>query len=81
MRKTTEKRAAARTVDRHDDDAVLAPAHDALAPVRVRATAHNDVEEIVAALSGELESGDVVLVMSNGAFGNIWQKLLDALVG
>ena len=27
----------------------------------------------------ELEDGDVVLVMSNGDFGNIWEKLLAAL--
>ncbi len=26
-----------------------------------------------------LEAGDVVLVMSNGAFGNIWEKILSAL--
>ena len=50
-----------------------------LGQLRVGATAHDDVEGIVAVLSGELEEGDVVLVMSNGAFGNIWQKLLDAL--
>ena len=45
----------------------------------IEATAHSDVEGIVTVLSGELQEGDVVLVMSNGAFGNIWQRLLDAL--
>jgi UDP-N-acetylmuramate: L-alanyl-gamma-D-glutamyl-meso-diaminopimelate ligase len=45
----------------------------------VEATAHSHVEEIVASLSLELQAGDVVLVMSNGAFGDIWQKLLSSL--
>jgi aspartate aminotransferase-like enzyme len=30
-------------------------------------------------LASTCESGDVVLVMSNGDFGGIWQKLLAAL--
>jgi UDP-N-acetylmuramate: L-alanyl-gamma-D-glutamyl-meso-diaminopimelate ligase len=38
-----------------------------------------DVDEIVRTLAPELEPGDVVLVMSNGAFGGIHGKLLDAL--
>jgi UDP-N-acetylmuramate: L-alanyl-gamma-D-glutamyl-meso-diaminopimelate ligase len=38
-----------------------------------------DVDEIVRTLVPELEEGDVVLVMSNGGFGGIHQKLLDAL--
>jgi UDP-N-acetylmuramate: L-alanyl-gamma-D-glutamyl-meso-diaminopimelate ligase len=38
-----------------------------------------DVDDIVADLVENRREGDVVLVMSNGAFGNIWQKLLDAL--
>ena len=29
-------------------------------------------------LVGSCEAGDVVLVVSNGDFGNIWQRLLDA---
>ena len=45
----------------------------------VEATAHSRVEEIVATLSLQLQTGDVVLVMSNGAFGDIWQKLLSSL--
>ncbi len=36
-------------------------------------------DAIVEQLRTELKAGDVVLIMSNGAFGNIWQKLLDAL--
>ncbi|HEU0014532.1 MAG TPA: UDP-N-acetylmuramate:L-alanyl-gamma-D-glutamyl-meso-diaminopimelate ligase [Longimicrobium sp.] len=38
-----------------------------------------DPDEIVARLAPELEGGEVVLVMSNGGFGGIHGKLLDAL--
>jgi UDP-N-acetylmuramate: L-alanyl-gamma-D-glutamyl-meso-diaminopimelate ligase len=39
----------------------------------------NDADEIVKDLSPRLKARDVVLVMSNGGFGGIHQKLLDAL--
>jgi UDP-N-acetylmuramate: L-alanyl-gamma-D-glutamyl-meso-diaminopimelate ligase len=37
------------------------------------------VEEIVAAIAAAARPGDVVVAMSNGAFGGIWDKLLAAL--
>jgi UDP-N-acetylmuramate: L-alanyl-gamma-D-glutamyl-meso-diaminopimelate ligase len=40
------------------------------------AHAITDVDEIVEKLSGELRSGDVVAIMSNGAFGGIHEKVL-----
>jgi UDP-N-acetylmuramate: L-alanyl-gamma-D-glutamyl-meso-diaminopimelate ligase len=43
------------------------------------AFAITDVDEIVRSLSGELRSGDVVAIMSNGGFGGIHEKLLGAL--
>jgi UDP-N-acetylmuramate: L-alanyl-gamma-D-glutamyl-meso-diaminopimelate ligase len=43
------------------------------------ATSFASVEAIVAHLAGFCEAGDVILVMSNGGFGNIWEKLLAAL--
>jgi UDP-N-acetylmuramate: L-alanyl-gamma-D-glutamyl-meso-diaminopimelate ligase len=43
------------------------------------ASAISDVDEIVGVLRGELRSGDVVAIMSNGAFGGIHEKLLAAL--
>jgi UDP-N-acetylmuramate: L-alanyl-gamma-D-glutamyl-meso-diaminopimelate ligase len=43
------------------------------------ATAHADVEAIVADVARRSRPGDVALVMSNGDFEGIWQKLLDAL--
>jgi UDP-N-acetylmuramate: L-alanyl-gamma-D-glutamyl-meso-diaminopimelate ligase len=38
-----------------------------------------EVPALVAALAGELEAGDRVLVMSNGGFGGLHARLLDAL--
>lgn len=38
-----------------------------------------DVDEIVSSLRNELRAGDVVAIMSNGAFGGIHEKLLAAL--
>ena len=43
------------------------------------AFAITDVDEIVERLSNELGSGDVVAIMSNGAFGGIHEKLLASL--
>jgi UDP-N-acetylmuramate: L-alanyl-gamma-D-glutamyl-meso-diaminopimelate ligase len=37
------------------------------------------VENIIAFLAPHLQPGDVVLIMSNGGFGGIHQKLLAAL--
>ncbi|HZZ85847.1 MAG TPA: UDP-N-acetylmuramate:L-alanyl-gamma-D-glutamyl-meso-diaminopimelate ligase [Anaeromyxobacteraceae bacterium] len=44
-------------------------------PARACAT----VEEMVAAVARDARPGDVVVAMSNGAFGGIWDKLLAAL--
>ncbi len=41
----------------------------------------SDVDEIVSAVVAQSGAGDVVLCMSNGSFGNIWQRLLAALAG
>jgi UDP-N-acetylmuramate: L-alanyl-gamma-D-glutamyl-meso-diaminopimelate ligase len=51
----------------------------ALAPLGERLTVAMAVDDIVAALSAEAQAGDHVLVMSNGGFGGIHQRLLDAL--
>ncbi|MBO2636009.1 UDP-N-acetylmuramate:L-alanyl-gamma-D-glutamyl-meso-diaminopimelate ligase [Shewanella algae] len=39
----------------------------------------HDIDEIVARVSGEAKPGDTVLIMSNGGFGGLHQKLLQAL--
>ena len=38
-----------------------------------------DVDDIVRRIAGSAKDGDVVIIMSNGGFGGIHQKLLDAL--
>jgi UDP-N-acetylmuramate: L-alanyl-gamma-D-glutamyl-meso-diaminopimelate ligase len=52
---------------------------DAVAAQKKPAFAITDVDEIVSSLAAELGPGDVVAIMSNGAFGGIHEKLLGAL--
>jgi UDP-N-acetylmuramate: L-alanyl-gamma-D-glutamyl-meso-diaminopimelate ligase len=47
----------------------------------IHAHASATVEEMVAGVKGRARPGDVVVAMSNGAFGGIWGKLLEALAG
>ncbi len=51
----------------------------ALAPLGAKAVCHSDLDTLVAAIAAEAKPGDQVLVMSNGGFGGIHQKLLDRL--
>ena len=51
----------------------------ALAPLGDKAVCHEDLDALVGAICAEARPGDQVLVMSNGAFGGIHQKLLDRL--
>jgi UDP-N-acetylmuramate: L-alanyl-gamma-D-glutamyl-meso-diaminopimelate ligase len=44
-----------------------------------KAVLNGSAEEVVATLAGRLGKGTVVLIMSNGAFDNIHEKLLSAL--
>ncbi|HLW25157.1 MAG TPA: UDP-N-acetylmuramate:L-alanyl-gamma-D-glutamyl-meso-diaminopimelate ligase [Steroidobacteraceae bacterium] len=51
----------------------------ALAPLGARLRLGTNVEGLVQALEKELRAGDQVLVMSNGGFGGLHEKLLAAL--
>ena len=51
----------------------------ALAPLGARADVHDDLAALVAAVARDARRGDHVLVMSNGGFGGVHAKLLDAL--
>jgi UDP-N-acetylmuramate: L-alanyl-gamma-D-glutamyl-meso-diaminopimelate ligase len=51
----------------------------ALAPLGPRASTHEDLDALVAAVVLEARSGDHVIVMSNGGFGGVHRRLLDAL--
>ena len=50
-----------------------------LAPLGAKAVCHGDLDTLVSAICTEAKPGDQVLVMSNGGFGGIHQKLLDRL--
>ena len=54
-------------------------AAEALAPLGNRAQVHQDLNQLIASLVQTARAGDHILVMSNGGFGGIHQKLLDAL--
>ncbi len=53
----------------------------ALAPLGDRAVCEPDFERLISRILDEARQGDQVLVMSNGAFGGIHQRLLNALAG
>ncbi len=50
-----------------------------LAPMGAVASCYDDLEALVAAVASQARSGDHVVVMSNGGFGGVHQKLLTAL--
>jgi len=52
---------------------------DALAPLGARAQAFDQLDLLVHAVVREARAGDQILVMSNGGFGGVHQKLLEAL--
>jgi UDP-N-acetylmuramate: L-alanyl-gamma-D-glutamyl-meso-diaminopimelate ligase len=52
---------------------------EALAPLGEKATVLDDLGALVEAIAAETRFGDHVLVMSNGGFGGIHQKLLERL--
>ncbi|HSM93658.1 MAG TPA: UDP-N-acetylmuramate:L-alanyl-gamma-D-glutamyl-meso-diaminopimelate ligase [Anaeromyxobacteraceae bacterium] len=61
--------------ERLDVDAVVG----GIASTGLPARAFADVDAMVPAIVTAARPGDVVVAMSNGAFGGIWGKLLDAL--
>ena len=54
-------------------------AAEALAPLGERARAYEALDALVADVVATARAGDHILVMSNGGFGGVHQKLLDAL--
>ncbi|MBA5607636.1 UDP-N-acetylmuramate:L-alanyl-gamma-D-glutamyl-meso-diaminopimelate ligase [Duganella sp. FT3S] len=52
---------------------------DALAPLGERASAYEDLDALVAAIAAAARPGDHIVVMSNGGFGGVHQKILQAL--
>ena len=52
---------------------------EALAPLRGKAQAFDDLDTLSVAVSNAARPGDHILIMSNGGFGDIHQKILDLL--
>jgi len=52
---------------------------DALAPLGAKAHTFHELDRLVFAIIAVAQAGDQILVMSNGGFGDIHQKLLDGL--
>lgn len=50
-----------------------------LAPLGERATSYSDLDKMAEAICRAAQPGDSILVMSNGGFGGLHQKLLDRL--
>ncbi|HEY5307344.1 MAG TPA: UDP-N-acetylmuramate:L-alanyl-gamma-D-glutamyl-meso-diaminopimelate ligase, partial [Casimicrobiaceae bacterium] len=49
------------------------------APLGAKATVHDDLPALVRAVASDARPGDHILVMSNGGFGGVHDKLLTAL--
>jgi UDP-N-acetylmuramate: L-alanyl-gamma-D-glutamyl-meso-diaminopimelate ligase len=54
-------------------------ARGALAPLGDKAVVKDDLNELIEAIAAKAKSGDQILVMSNGGFGGIHEKLLKRL--
>lgn len=54
-------------------------AKEALQPIAEKSTVLENLEALVSAIATQAQPGDHILVMSNGGFGGIHQKILDAL--
>ena len=51
----------------------------AMAPLGAKAAVYNDLPALVQAIAAEARPGDHILVMSNGGFGGVHEKLLARL--
>ena len=54
-------------------------AAEALKPIKNKAQTTDSLDILVAAIANSAKSGDHILVMSNGGFGGVHQKILDAI--
>jgi len=52
---------------------------EALAPLGTKARSYHEIDALVTAVVAEARPGDHVLVMSNGGFGGVHERLLNAL--
>lgn len=54
-------------------------AREAMVPLGARAAAYDNLDQLIAAIKDTAQPGDHVLVMSNGAFGGLHERLLKTL--
>jgi UDP-N-acetylmuramate: L-alanyl-gamma-D-glutamyl-meso-diaminopimelate ligase len=54
-------------------------AAEALQSIAHKSHTFDDLEKLVQAIANNAKSGDHILVMSNGGFGGVHQKIMDAL--
>jgi UDP-N-acetylmuramate: L-alanyl-gamma-D-glutamyl-meso-diaminopimelate ligase len=54
-------------------------AKEAMVPLGKRAAAYDNLDQLIAAITDTAQPGDHVLVMSNGAFGGLHERLLKAM--
>jgi UDP-N-acetylmuramate: L-alanyl-gamma-D-glutamyl-meso-diaminopimelate ligase len=54
-------------------------ATEALAPISDKTEIHDDLDKMVTAICKVAQTGDQILVMSNGGFGGVHQKIIDGL--
>lgn len=66
---------------RSGKDAVTWDLDDTFRPIADKTQTFHELEPLVQAVIDEARAGDHILVMSNGGFGGVHQKLLDALHG
>jgi UDP-N-acetylmuramate: L-alanyl-gamma-D-glutamyl-meso-diaminopimelate ligase len=52
---------------------------DAMAPLGDLAVVHDDLARLTTAIVGESRPGDQLVLMSNGSFGGLHERLLEAL--
>jgi UDP-N-acetylmuramate: L-alanyl-gamma-D-glutamyl-meso-diaminopimelate ligase len=52
---------------------------EAMQPLGPLAAVHDDLGELTAVLTAEARAGDHLVLMSNGSFGGLHEKLLGAL--
>jgi UDP-N-acetylmuramate: L-alanyl-gamma-D-glutamyl-meso-diaminopimelate ligase len=52
---------------------------DAMIPLGALATVHDEMQRLVAAIVAESRPGDHLVLMSNGSFGGLHDRLLTAL--
>ncbi len=85
MRLGTHKESLAKSLEIADQVILFQPKgldwdmHSVLDKLGDKASLFDDIEALVASVTQERQAGDQLLVMSNGGFGNIHEKLLAAL--